>query len=111
MPLYKVKEINRQITLDKWDRRWENANFHKYKQSVPALCKNSVRHRFLQLKKTTIKGASKVLRLKFGHCMLKQHKSKIDQDTQPKCEVFLINEPPTHYSFIAVNLIPKEQSS
>ena len=110
MPLYKVKEINRQITLDKWDRRWENANFHKYKQSVPALCKNSVRHRFLQLKKTTIKGASKVLRLKFGHCMLKQHKSKIDQDTQPKCEVCLINEPPTHYSFIAVNLIPKEQS-
>ena len=29
--------------------------------------------------------------------MLNQHKSKIDQDTQPKCEVFLVNEPPTHY--------------
>ena len=77
----KVKEINRQITLDKWGRRWENTNFHKYKQSVPELCKNSLRHRFLQLKETTRKGASKVMRLKTGHCMLNQHKSKIDQDT------------------------------
>ena len=66
----KVKEINRQITLDKWGRRWENTNFHKYKQSVPELCKNSLRHRFLQLKETTRKGASKVLRLQTGHCML-----------------------------------------
>ena len=64
---------------------------------MPALCKNSLRQRFLQLKKTTRKGASKVLRLKTGHCMLNQHKSKIDQDTQPKCEVCLVNETPTHY--------------
>ena len=93
----KVKEINRQIMVDKWGRRWENTNFHKYKQSVPELCKNSLRHRFLQLKETTRKGASKVLRLKTGHCMLNQHKSKIDQDTQPKCEVCLVNETPAHY--------------
>ena len=63
---------------------------------MPALCKNSLRHRFLQLKKVTRKGASKVLRLKTGQCMLNQHKSKIDQDTQPKCEVCLVNETPTH---------------
>ena len=31
--LYRVKEINRQITLDKWGRRWKNTNFHKYKKS------------------------------------------------------------------------------
>ena len=94
--LSKVKEINRQITLDKWSRRWENTHFHKYKQSVPTSCKNSLRHRFLQLKKTTRKGASKVLQLKTGHCMLNQYKSKIDQDTQSKCEVCLVNETPTH---------------
>ena len=41
--LSKVKEINRQMALDKWGRRWENVNFHKYKQSVSALCKNSLR--------------------------------------------------------------------
>ena len=64
---------------------------------MPELCKNSLRHRFLQLKETTRKGASKVLRLKTGHCMLNQHKSKIDQDTQPKCEVCLVNETPAHY--------------
>ena len=54
--LYKFKEINRQIALDKWSRRWENINFYKYKQSVQVLCKNSLKHRFLQLKKTTRNG-------------------------------------------------------
>ena len=29
--------------------------------------------------------------------MLNQHKSKTDQDTQPKFEVCLVNEAPTHY--------------
>ena len=29
--------------------------------------------------------------------MLNQHKSKTDQDTQPKCEVCLVNGTPTHY--------------
>ena len=94
--LYKVKEINTHITLDKWSGRWENTNFHKYKQSVPALYKNSLRHRFLQLK-TTRKGASKALQVKTGHCMPNQHKSKIDQGMQPKCEVSLVNELPTHH--------------
>ena len=64
---------------------------------MPALCKNSLRHRFLQLKETTRKGASKALRLKTDHCMLNQYKSKIDQDTQPKWEVHLVNETPAHY--------------
>ena len=41
---------------------------------------SSLRHRFLQLQKTTRKGASKVLRLKTGHSMLNQHESKIDQN-------------------------------
>ena len=75
--LSKLKKINRQITSDKWSRRWENTNFHKYNQSVPALCKNCLRHRFLQLKKTTRKGASKVLRLKTSHCMLNSSKKEI----------------------------------
>ena len=29
--------------------------------------------------------------------MLIQNKSKLDQDTQPKCEVSLVNETPAHY--------------
>ena len=29
--------------------------------------------------------------------MLNHHKSKIDQDAQPDCEVCLVNETPTHY--------------
>ena len=29
--------------------------------------------------------------------MLNQHKSKIDQDIQPKCEVCLVNETPIYY--------------
>ena len=37
------------------------------------------------------------MRLKTGHCMLNQHKSKIDQDTQSKCDVCLVNETPAHY--------------
>ena len=68
------------MTLDKQGRRWENTNFYKYKQSVPALCKNSLSHRFLQLKQTTRKGGFKVLSLKTGHCMLNQYISKTDQD-------------------------------
>ena len=44
-----------------------------------------------------IKGASKVLRLKTGLCMLNQHKSKIDQHTQRKSEVCLVNETAAHY--------------
>ena len=56
---------------------WENTNFHKYNQSVPALCKNCLRHRFLQLKKTTRKGASKVLQLKTNHRMLNSSKKEI----------------------------------
>ena len=35
--------------------------------------------------------------MKTGHCMLNKHKNKIDQDTQSKCEVCLVNETPTHY--------------
>ena len=47
---------------------------------MPALCKNSLSHRFLQLKQTTRKGGFKVMSLKTGHCMLKQYMSKTDQD-------------------------------
>ena len=64
---------------------------------MPTLCKNSLTHRFLQLKKTTRTVAPKVLRLKTGHCMLNQRKSKIHQDTQPKCEVCLVNETRAYY--------------
>ena len=32
--LSKVKEINRQIPLDKWHKTWENTNFHKSKQPI-----------------------------------------------------------------------------
>ena len=54
--LSKVKETNRQITLDKCGGTWENTIFDKH--SVP---ENSLRHRFLQLKETARKGPSKVV--------------------------------------------------
>ena len=64
---------------------------------MPALRKNSLRHRSLQFKKITKKGASKVLQIKTTHCLLNQHKSKIVQDIQPKCGVSLVNKTLTHY--------------
>ena len=88
-----------------------NNDFYKYRQSGPTLCKNSIKHRFLQLEKATRKRASKFLRLKTGLCMLNEHESIRDQDTQPKCEVCLVNETPTHYLIHCINVIPKELSS
>ena len=55
--LSEVKEIKRQNTLEKQIRRLENTNFHKYKQSVPALCKKQSQTGFCNLKKNTRKGA------------------------------------------------------
>ena len=34
------------MAIDKRARRWENSKSHKYKELVPAICKNSSKHRF-----------------------------------------------------------------
>ena len=93
----KIKELNKTITLGKWNMRWVNSKFHRYKQYIPTLCKKSLKHRSLHLKYTTRKVSSKILRLKTGHCMLNYHKSKIDLETNPKCDICKVNETPTHY--------------
>ena len=41
-----LKNANTQMTID----QWADSNFHKQKESVPAICKNSLKHRLLQLK-------------------------------------------------------------
>ena len=97
LSLSEIKEINKTITLNKWNMRWVNTKFHKYKQYVPALCKKSLKQRSLQLKHTTRKVSSKILRLKTGHCMLNHHKSKIDPETNSECDICKVNETPTHY--------------
>ena len=51
---------------------------HKYKELVPAICKNSLKHILLQLKNTTRRGLSKFLWLKSGYYVLNSHKSKIN---------------------------------
>ena len=32
-----LKNVNTQITIDKWARRWVNPNSHKYKELAPAI--------------------------------------------------------------------------
>lgn len=98
------------MTIDKWARRWVNSKSNRYKEIVPKICKNSLRHRMLQIKYTTRKGLSKILRLKSGHCMLNAHKSKIVLDTPPLCDVFEKVESPLHY-LLECNKFVKERKT
>ena len=40
-----LKNVNT-MAIDKRARRWENSKSHKYKELVPAICKNSSKHTF-----------------------------------------------------------------
>ena len=59
-----LKNANSKMTIDKWARRWVDYSSHKYKELVPVICKNSLKHKLLQPKNTARRGLSKILRLK-----------------------------------------------
>ena len=39
------------MTIARWTKRLANSKPHKYKEFVPAICKNNLMHRLLQLQK------------------------------------------------------------
>ena len=65
---------------------------------IPASKTLWIRHwqRALHLKHTSRKGASKIIRLKSGHCMLKSHRSKIDLEITSDCDQCKVKETPSH---------------
>ena len=52
----------------------------------PPIYSVGLKQRSLQLRYTSRRGYSKILRLKSDHCMLNARKSKIDNETPPNCE-------------------------
>ena len=74
------------LSISKWARRWENSEHTKYKD-VPSISHKNLTLRATLLKNTSRRGISKIARLKTGHSMLKDHKSKIDTETSPECKV------------------------
>ena len=105
-----MKNPNTQMTIDKQARRWADSNFHKYIEFVPAICKNSLKHRLLQLKHTTRRGLSKILQFRSGHCMLNGHESKMDFETPLPCGVCQVKETPSHY-LLGNNKFKKERKT
>ena len=95
--MQEIKKTNKELTLEKWKRRWENTKSHKYKQIVPAINDQGLKQRSFLLKHTSRKVSSKILRLKSGHCMLNSHKNKIDKETQPNCDQCQVRETPEHF--------------
>ena len=49
------------------------------------------------LKNTSRKGITKIIRLKTGHSILKEHKSKIDPEVQPEFTFCKVKETPEHF--------------
>ena len=49
------------------------------------------------LKNTSRKGITKIIRLKTGHSILKEHKSKIDPEVQPEFIFCKVKETPEHF--------------
>ena len=80
-----IKKVNEKPTLEKWGGRWHNTKSNTYKILIPNLTSDGLKQRALQLSFTTRKGASKIVRLKSGHCLLNYHKSKFDTETKPNC--------------------------
>ena len=91
-----IKKVNIKLTLQKWGRRWQNTKSNMYKILIPNLTSDSLKQRALHLSFTTRNGASKIVRLKSGHCLLNYHKSKFDIETKPNCQEFNSKETPIH---------------
>ena len=71
----KISKANKHLMLQEWQRRLENSKYHKYKQMVPQINLIGLKQRSVQLRHTSRRGSSKILRLKSGHCMLNTPKS------------------------------------
>ena len=54
-------------------------------------------HCILHLRDTSRKGASKIIRLKSGNCLLKSHRSKIDLEIRPGYDHCKVKETPSHF--------------
>ena len=67
-----------------------------YKILIPNLTSDGLKQRALHLSFTTRNGASKIVRLKSGHCLLNYHKSKFDTETKPNCQECNSKETPIH---------------
>ena len=63
---------------------------------MPTISKEELQQRALNLKHTSRKGASKIIRLKSGHCILKSHRSKIDLEITSNCDHCKVKETPSH---------------
>ena len=72
-----VKTENKKMTHSKWQRRWNNTKDNKYKNIVPTISKEELKQRALHLKHTSRKGASKIIRLKSEHHMLRVTEAKL----------------------------------
>ena len=92
-----IKTENKKMTLSKWQRRWNNTKGNKYKKNkAPTISKEELKQFTLHLKHTSRKGASKIIRLKSGHCMLKKYRGKIDLEIIPDCDHCKVKETPSH---------------
>ena len=64
---------------------------------MPQINSAGLKQRPRQLRQTSRRGSSKILRLKSGHCILNVHKIKIDNKIQPSCETCQAKQTPEHY--------------
>ena len=71
------------------------------KDIVPTIFKEERKQRALNLKHTSRKGASKIIRLSFGHCILKSHISKTYLEITPDCDHWKSRKPPLVFSYNA----------
>ena len=73
-----IKKVNKKLTLQKWGRPWLNTKSNMCKILIPNLRSDGLKQKALHLSFTTRNGASKVVGLKLGYCLLNYHKSKFD---------------------------------
>ena len=106
--LSKVKEVNKQITLNIWCIRWEHSQ-----QYVSTLCNNSLKQRFLQFTLATRKDHQKFCNLKMVAVFWNNKKSNYIQ-TYNKKNVMYVYQMRHTYSLSYwpfANLLPKETVS
>ena len=100
-------KVNKNLTLQKWGRRWQNTKSNMYKILIPNLTSDGLKQRALHLSFTTRNGASKIVRLKLGHCFFNYHKSKFDSQTVKNVTA---RKPPYTFFLIVTNLKMKGKS-
>ena len=102
-----IKKVNKKLTLQKWGQRWQNTKSNMYKILIPNFTSDGLKQRALHLSFTTRNGASKIVRLKLGHCFFNYHKSKFDSQTVKNVTA---RKPPYTFFLIVTNLKMKGKS-